>query len=204
MDTTELIPSTKPGGRVKEWVGVVDDHPLFRAGLVQYVDSTPGLGVAWTAGDPEEALAKLSSSWTDFLITDLYFAGQPLGIGLAIQAIKRWPDLKVIVMSAFAEEAASTLADFNGSVAVLDKDRAGEDVIRLLRSLRGRSKARSVEALSRRELDVLAEMRNGRTNREIASTLSISTATVNKHVHAILRKLGVRNRAQAAAISQLR
>jgi DNA-binding NarL/FixJ family response regulator len=205
MDTTEVIPPTRPPGtRVTEWVGVVDDHPLFRAGLVQYVETTPGLGVAWTASEPDEALAKLSSSWTDFLITDLYFAGQPLGIGLAIQAIKRWPDLKVIVMSAFAEEAATALADFNGSVAVLDKDRAGEDVIRLLRSLRGRRKARSVEALSRREQDVLAEMRRGRTNREIAYTLSISTATVNKHVHAILRKLGVRNRAQAAAISQLR
>jgi two-component system, NarL family, response regulator len=190
--------------RVREWVGVVDDHPLFRAGLVQCIEGAPGLGVAWTAREPAEAMAKLSTSSTDFLITDVYFAGQPLGIELAAQAIKRWPALKVVVMSAFVDEAASALATFNGAVAVLDKDRPGDEVVQLLRSLRGRRELRSVEALSRRELEVLAEMRKGRTNREIAFTLGISTATVNKHVHQTLRKLRVRNRAQAVAISQLR
>jgi DNA-binding NarL/FixJ family response regulator len=188
----------------REWVGVVDDHPLFRAGLVQCLEAAPGLGVAWTAGDPEEALVKLSTSWTDFLITDVYFSGRPRGLDLAAEAIKRWPNLKVIVMSAFIDEAAIALADFNGGIAVLDKDRSGDELVQLLRSMRGRREAHSVEALSRRELEVLAEMRKGRTNREIASMLGISTATVNKHVHRILQKLRVRNRAQAVAISQLR
>jgi DNA-binding NarL/FixJ family response regulator len=56
-------------------------------------------------------------------------------------------------------------------------------------------------ALSHREIEVLSEIRVGRTNREIASELGISPTTVNKHVHQILRKLKVRNRAQAALVA---
>jgi DNA-binding NarL/FixJ family response regulator len=48
---------------------------------------------------------------------------------------------------------------------------------------------------------VLAEVRQARTNREIAERLGVSTTTVNKHVHQILRKLGVRNRAEAAIVA---
>ena len=55
--------------------------------------------------------------------------------------------------------------------------------------------------MSRRELEVLSEMRGGSTNREISRTLGISTATVNKHVHKILLKMGARNRAQAIGLS---
>jgi len=52
--------------------------------------------------------------------------------------------------------------------------------------------------LSKRELEVLGEIRRGMTNREIALHLGVSTTTVNKHVHRVLAKLGARNRAQAA------
>jgi DNA-binding CsgD family transcriptional regulator len=53
--------------------------------------------------------------------------------------------------------------------------------------------------LTQREREVLAELKRGRTNREIASRLGVSVPTVNKHVHHVLQKLHVKNRAQAAA-----
>ena len=58
-----------------------------------------------------------------------------------------------------------------------------------------------IEPLSPRETEVLAEIRLGRTNREIADKLRVSTTTVNKHVHQVLRKLRVRNRAEAAIVA---
>jgi two-component system, NarL family, nitrate/nitrite response regulator NarL len=57
------------------------------------------------------------------------------------------------------------------------------------------------ETLSPREVEVLAEIRLARTNREIAERLGVSTTTVNKHVHQVLRKLGVRNRSEAAVVA---
>ena len=54
--------------------------------------------------------------------------------------------------------------------------------------------------LTRRELEVLDEIRRGMTNREIALRLGVSTTTVNKHVHRVLAKLGARNRTQAAIV----
>jgi DNA-binding NarL/FixJ family response regulator len=59
------------------------------------------------------------------------------------------------------------------------------------------------DILSRRQRQVLGELRQGRTNREIAERLGISTGTVNKHVHEILTALKVRNRTQAAAAAGL-
>ena len=58
--------------------------------------------------------------------------------------------------------------------------------------------AESLSGLSRREVEVLAYIRLGLTNRQIAETLYVSTNTVNKHVHQVLRKLAVQNRVQAA------
>jgi NarL family two-component system response regulator LiaR len=131
--------------------------------------------------------------------------------------IQRYPGVKVIIISASLEVDAAAAAKAAGAVAYLPKDLSVSDTMAAIRQLAAVSAgsiifgdflaARSSSArmasshngLTRREQEVLGEMRRGRTNREIASKLGVSIATVNKHVQQVLKKLHVRNRSQAVA-----
>ena len=125
------------------------------------------------------------------------------------------------MVSAFADRQTAAAVKAVGAVGIVSKeapvvellDAIGQAVKRgnttssdgrLKRQARlqpARSPARSAALanLTNRELEVLDEIRQGLTNREIALRLGVSTTTVNKHVHRVLSKLGARNRAQAVS-----
>jgi DNA-binding NarL/FixJ family response regulator len=193
------------------WAAIVDDHPVYRMGLMQALRSVPDFGIAWTAGSPQEALDRLATTPPDLLITDLNFKDGLEGIELIRLVRSRWPEIRVAVVSALAEDTARAAALAAGSAVFLAKDLPAAEMVEKLLVLRpaasrgnGNGGIRPAESLSRREMEVLAEMRKGSTNREIAASLGISTNTVNKHVHRILSKLNARNRAQAISRTNLR
>jgi len=129
---------------------------------------------------------------------------------------KAWRGVTVVATSALADPSVVERALEAGAAGFISKQLSVQEMLRQLESAlarrrsglalgRRRTSARggskiNVGTLSRRELEVLEGIRKGQTNREIASALGISTATVNKHVESVLRKLKARNRAHAASM----
>jgi DNA-binding NarL/FixJ family response regulator len=189
---------------------IVDDHPVYRLGLVEALRAAPEIAVAWTAGSPAEALQCIDATPVDILITDLHFKGGLDAVAMIAHVRSQRPEVRIAVISGLADEDSLAAALAAGAVVYLPKDLPPGEMVRRLVSLGspargavGANGSRVQNGLSRREAEVLSEMRRGSTNREIAQALGVSTNTVNKHVHRILTKLNVRNRAEAIGRSHL-
>ena len=187
-------------------VGIVDDHPLFRAGLRRVLERSGDMSVDWELGDSAGLDAALSRNPVDIVLLDLVLARGGSGLDAIDAAVTRWPDVDVIVVSASLNPETPRLARERGAAGFLAKDMPIPEMISRLREYASQRRRgimfpspRNPLRLSLREREVLNEIRSGRTNREIAAALGISISTVNKHVQRVLRKLNVRNRAQAAA-----
>lgn len=186
-------------------VGIVDDHPLFRAGLRRVLERVGEMQVEWELADPAELEAAFTRNPVDVILMDVELGRGGNGLDATQAAVTRWPDLAVIVLSGSLDPDSPRLAFDRGAAAFIAKDMPIVEMIAKIQEfasgLRRRKLRRSNDSyrLSARERQVLQEIRRGRTNREIAATLGVSTTTVNKHVHRVLKKLNVRNRAQAAA-----
>lgn len=200
-------------------LGVVDDHEVFRIGLRSLLDRTDGIAVGWDTGSVHEAIARCGTDPVDAVLMDVNLGGPLDGLQATRMLRAAHAGLKVVLMSGLADERILTSARVVGAVGFLPKELSGTEMIGALRAMlpAGRDPVRrpvrrmepivdgslagARATLSTREKEVLAEIRLGRTNREIAVKLGVSTTTVNKHVHSLLRKLGVRNRAEAAIVA---
>ena len=194
---------------------IADDHKVVRQGLRFLLSSEPGIEVAGEAADGVAALAAIRDIRPDVVLLDLFM---PRLDGLAVLAAMRDQRLTaaVLVLTSSADDqhlveaikagALSYLPKTAGVDQVVDAVRAaarGESVLqpaataRLLRELR-HAAADPLGQLTPRETDVLKGLAQGRSNREIARTLSVSEETVKSHVSSILAKLGLADRTQAA------
>jgi DNA-binding NarL/FixJ family response regulator len=198
-------------------VGIVDDHPVFRLGLRRAFERETDLEVTWELGSTTDLLATLASSRVDVVLMDLNLGPDEDSLAATRALIQRYPGVKVIIISASLEGDAAAAAKAAGAIAYLPKDLPVSDTVAAIRGLGSATlgaivfgdflaarsgsgkKETSRHGLTRREQEVLAEIRRGRTNKEIATKLGVSIATVNKHVQQVLKKLHVRNRSQAVA-----
>jgi len=198
-------------------VGIVDDHPIFRLGLRRSLAREPDFEVAWELGTASEALMRMPEDAVDVLLMDLNLGPHEDALAVTRAISERYSPIKVIVISASLEAEAADAARDAGAIGYLQKDFAIADMVAEVRRLALRKvgtqdfadsrPARRTEVgswaekqgLSRREREVLALLRRGHSNREIASRLHVSTTTVNKHVQHVLKKLEVRTRGQAVA-----
>jgi DNA-binding NarL/FixJ family response regulator len=197
-------------------VAIVDDHEVFRLGLRTLLERTGAVEVAWDTGSPHEAWSRVGVEPVDAVLVDFNLGGPVDGLETARMLTSSHPGLRVVLMSGLMDEQRLAEAPRAGVVGFLPKSLAADDMLaaiqavvreaggsgreRLLPVLQDDPDSR-IQPLSPRETEVLAEIRLGRTNREIAEKLQVSTTTVNKHVHKVLRKLGVRNRAEAATVA---
>jgi DNA-binding NarL/FixJ family response regulator len=199
-------------------VGIVDDHPVFRLGLVRSFEREPDLTVAWEVGTADEVFQILPSKPVDVVLMDLYLGPGQDGLA-ATQAIRKsYADVKVIIISASLDWETASASRIAGACGYLPKDLAVADMVAAIRGLASPKLGTmefnlllappagtnpntwvSRQGLTKREQEVLGELRRGRTNREIANRLNVSITTVNKHVQQVLKKLSVRTRAQAVA-----
>jgi len=199
-------------------LGIVDDHPVFRLGLRLLFEREVDVEVAWDLGSATELLTTLASAPVDVVLMDLNLGPEEDSLAETRVVVERYPDVKVVFISASLDGDAAAAARAAGAVGYLPKDLSVHDTMGAIRGLAATGTgeigfgdfltARAVvtgkntiarHGLTRRELEVVTELRRGRTNREIASKLGVSIATVNKHVQQVLKKLHVRNRGQAVA-----
>jgi DNA-binding NarL/FixJ family response regulator len=207
-------------------VGIVDDHPLFRLGLRQALEQEEGISVAWDVGSVADARRVLRERTVDVILMDVHLGDDAGGVEATYALARERPEIKVVLISALIDDVVVRAARRAGAAGYLAKDVRPEQLARALRALATMSGStrrsgslnliervplrrerrvaissgarRKPELLSPREMQVLSEIRAGRTNREIAQRLGISATTVNKHVHKILQKLSVKNRTLAA------
>jgi len=199
-------------------LGIVDDHPVFRLGLARALEHEADLEVAWDIGSTKELLERMRMSPVDVVLMDLSLGPGEDSLVATKALIQRHARVKVIVISALIEPEAAQAAKAAGAIGYMPKDMAVSEIVAGLRETMtmsgkdrkfaaylaapapaGNGRVVSRHGLTPREQEVVKELRRGRTNREIAAKLGVSTPTVNKHVQHVLKKLGVRSRGQAVA-----
>jgi DNA-binding NarL/FixJ family response regulator len=191
---------------------VVDDHPVVRQGLRTFLDVQDGITVVGEAADGAGCVAAAAELDPDVVLLDLRMPGSD-GVD-ALRGLREGGNrARVLVITSFPEPAAVLPAMRAGAAGYVYKDvdppalaaairavHAGHvllhpDVARLLAA--GPPQPAGAR-LTARERDVLAELARGRSNREIARALGLAEKTVKTHVSAVLMKLGVQDRTQAA------
>lgn len=192
---------------------LVDDHPVFRDGLRQLLDSTGEFTVVAEAGDGLEALAWARRQHADVVLMDLHLPRMD-----GVTAIRRLaeiaPATRVLVLSTYDADDEVVSAIEAGAVGYLLKDTSraglisavraaarGEPVLSPLAARRVLSRIREParDLLKPRELELLRLVAGGATNREAAGRLFVSEATVKAHLLRIYERLGARDRASAVA-----
>lgn len=198
---------------------VVDDHEVVRLGLVTLLEDLPWIRVVAQADSAEEALLAVSRYSPDVIVMDIRLPGDS-GIDACQQITSRWPDIKVVMLTSYGDDALIFRAIQAGAsgyilkqvgthalIDAIDALRRGEALLdpvvtqRVLTRVRQDEIARQAAAfrdLSEREMEVLALVAKGKSNVEIAQEMSLAQKTVRNHVSAILAKLGLTNRIEAA------
>jgi DNA-binding NarL/FixJ family response regulator len=195
---------------------IADDHPVVRQGLRILLSLEDDIEVVGEVGDGAEAVELAAALVPDVILLDLKL---PVLDGLGVLADLRDRGLspRVLVLTSVADQASVTVAMRAGAAGFLYKDVDPDALVRAVRSVHDgntvlapeaagslvRSGARStavagLDALTAREREVLAQVAEGRSNREIARLLHVSEKTVKTHVSSVLAKLGVADRTQAA------
>jgi len=202
---------------------VIDDHVLFREGLVSLFQSTTDFDVVDQAGTVKEGVEKAFHHRPDIILMDFSL---PDGTGLdATRTIlNEMPACKIIFLTVYETDENIMTAIQLGARGYMLKNISSTSLLSSLRALDqgeiamsrrmmtraleysqsslSHSRRGFVQNLSPREIDILFEMQNGSSNFEIAQKLYLSENTVKHHTHNILDKLGVSNRREAGAIAR--
>lgn len=193
-------------------VFVVEDHAVVRQGLIALLSSAAEIEVVGFAKDGREAVDRYKSLMPDVTLMDLQMPVMP-GVE-AIQEIRRAvPSARFIVLTTFDGDEDIYRAMQAGARAYLLKGMDMEELVDAIRAVNaGRGRIPPViaeklaqrvagEELTSRELEVLERIVAGRSNKEIASDLHITEATVKSHVNSLLGKLGASDRTNAAVVA---
>jgi NarL family two-component system response regulator LiaR len=195
---------------------VVDDHAVVREGLRNFLGTLPDIDLVGEAGGGAEALVVAAKAAPAVVLMDLVMPEMD-GIETTRRLREQFPDVKVIVLTSFADDNRLFPALRAGAVAYLLKDvgpkeladtiraaargeiRLGPGVAeRLVAGIAGSADRQPEQDLTERELEVLRCIARGRSNKEIGDDLCISEKTVKSHVGNILDKLCLADRTQAA------
>ncbi|REF36522.1 response regulator [Thermasporomyces composti] len=194
---------------------LVDDHPVVRDGLRGMLAGDPRFEVVGEAADGAEAVARAEVLVPDVILMDLRMPGMD-GVAAITRLAERGVPSRVLVLTTYDTDTDVVAAVEAGATGYLLKDAPREDLLRAVVAtargeavlspavatrLLGQVRQPAREPLSQRELDVLALIAQGATNREAAESLFISEATVKTHLLHIYAKLGVNDRAAAVAVA---
>ena len=197
-------------------VVIADDHRVVRDGLCYLLGQEPGVEVVGEAGDGRQAVDVVAATRPDVLLLDLYLPG--LDGHAVLAALRDAPHRPAVVMLTSATDDEHLVRAVQaGATAYLLKTASAEHVIAAVRDAAAGTASLSPELLtlltralrrppppdplgplSPREREVLRLIARGHSNRQIARDLAIGEQTVKTHVRAILAKLGLQDRVQAA------
>jgi DNA-binding NarL/FixJ family response regulator len=196
---------------------IADDHPVVRQGLAVLFDVQDDIALVGQASDGAEAVRLTRELAPVVLLLDLMLPGLD-GMGVLARLRAEDTPTRVLVLTSAGGSARPALALQAGAAGFLYKDVDPDALVRAIRSVHdghtvlapaaaglvagrpGRD-VRGVGALTSREREVFALLADGQSNREIARTLRVSEKTVKTHVSAVLAKLGVADRTQAALLA---
>jgi DNA-binding NarL/FixJ family response regulator len=205
---------------------IVDDHALYRVGIRNILEREPDLEIVAEADDARTALDASFATNPDVILMDLTLPS-PGGIETTQRVKRELPSAAIIVLSTEEDEDALFEAIKAGAAAFILKDIAPEDLVMVIRrvvageylindkvfskpavasrvlkefrelAVYGQEAAPIFAPLSPRDVEILDNIAQGMTNKQVAYALSISEQTVKNHMSSILRKLSVNDRTQA-------
>ena len=205
----------EPAGEVPVRIVLVDDHTILRQGLRSLLEREHDLQVVGEASSAGEALAVVERTQPSIALLDMKLspASDHDGLGLCAQLSKRYPGLRILVLSTFADDPLVVSAIQHGACGYVVKDVDTVELVRAIRLVARNGSAfdsRSAAAMMRsihvpqarsgltgRELSVLRLVARGLSNRGIGARLYLSETTVKFHVRNIMRKLDATSRAEA-------
>lgn len=204
----------KPLQADRRRVAIVDDHPMTRAGIAQLIEKQSDLEVLFEAGSPAEAMGILPRQVPDLLLTDITMPGAG-GIDLIKDALSMYPGLPIIVVSMHDEVIYAERALRAGAKGYVMKEAGGEKLLAAIRRVlsgqvyvseaiaarildsfstgKPRGSHSPIEKLSDREFEVLQLIGQGKSTRDIAEKLRLSSKTVDVHRANIKEKLRLRD-----------
>jgi two-component system, NarL family, response regulator DevR len=196
---------------------IVDDHEVVRMGLRAALEIEDDFTVVAEASDGQQAIDRARVQHPDIVLMDVRMDGMD-GIEACREIRSEFPEIKVLMLTSFAEEETVVAALLAGAAGYVLKNVPRTRLLESLRSVaRGESLLDSAvtrnvldklmtgkpkkdeDNLTEREREVLALIAEGATNKEIAARLVVSENTARNHVSHILSKLGFSRRSEAAA-----
>jgi len=198
---------------------VVEDHPLFRKGVISLLSSVPDFEVVGEATSGKEAVAHAAKLQPDVILMDLQMPGGN-GIEATREIVHESPSIRILVVTLFEDDDSVFMALRAGARGYVLKDADEEELVRAIRAA-GRGEAifspavaervlayfagsplaasppQAFPTLTEREREILNLIARGHPNPSIARELSLSTKTVGNYVSNIFTKLQVADRAQA-------
>ncbi|HTP01043.1 MAG TPA: response regulator transcription factor [Anaerolineales bacterium] len=204
----------------KQRIVLVDDHEVVRLGLKSLLERHPQFDVVGEAGSAREAVEQVAALKPEVVLMDIRLPGTS-GIEACEEIVNKFPGTRVIMLTSYADDEMLFSAIRAGASGYLLKQIGSEDLVKALEAVsRGEAlldpavtqrvfqevrravkeeEASAFAHLSQQEKHVLLLVSEGKTNREIAKSLFLGEGTVRNYVSSILSKLGVNNRAEAAA-----
>jgi len=192
---------------------IADDHPLVRHGLKTYFEACDDIYLVGEAENGVEAIEICEKHLPDVVLMDVQMPELD-GVKAATNILKKWPDIKVIILTSFIDKELIENSLRAGALSYLLKNESGERIVKVIRDAHQGKSNLSSEAtqimisevrnplskrfkLTKREKEILSLMVEGLSNKEIANRLTLSTSTIQFHVTNILSKLSVSKRTEA-------
>ncbi|MFE2950752.1 response regulator [Embleya sp. NPDC059267] len=198
-------------------VFLLDDHEVVRRGLADLLGGEPDIEIVGESGSAAEAARRIPALRPDVAILD---GRLPDGSGIDVcrEVRSRFPEINALILTSYDDEDALFAAIMAGAAGYVLKQIRGRDLIAAVRAVaagqslldpavttrvlervrNGPAAEPGPTGLSEREKQVLEHIAQGQTNREIAESLGLAEKTVKNYVSAVLNKLGLERRVQAA------
>jgi len=194
---------------------LADDHPVVRDGLAAIVNQQPDMQVVAEAGDGEEALKLFDEHLPDVMVLDLRMPKRD-GVAVVQSVLEKHPKARMLIMTTFDGDEDIFRSLSQGAKGYLLKDAPRAEILSAIRavsedrpytssSVAAKALQRMAKpSLTQREMSVLQEIAQGRSNKDIARRLSITEGTAKTHVKSILTKLDAISRTEAVAVAHKR
>ncbi|MCK4778490.1 MAG: response regulator transcription factor [Actinomycetia bacterium] len=201
---------------------IVDDHQLFRHGMLKMLESFKDVEVVGEAESGEEAISRAEEIFPDVIIMDLGLPGKIDGIEATHKIKRLYPKVEIVALTMYQDEKHILMAIKAGASGYVVKDAKIEEVVEAVRrAKRGESLLDPVvsrkilneftsmktnlerdkigfDDLTSREHQILKIIAEGKANKEIAYELNVSEKTIKNHITNIFRKMQVNARTEAA------
>ncbi len=210
-----MSPAVAEAAVAKIRVILADDHPVVRDGLAAIVNQQKDMTVVAEAQDGADAITMYEEHRPDVMVLDLRMPRRD-GVAVVEEVLDRHPKARLLIMTTYDGDEDIFRSLSKGAKGYLLKDAPRTEILSAIRAVAndqpytsGAIAAKALQRLSRpsltqRELDVLQQIAEGRSNKDIGRRLKITEGTAKTHVKAILTKLDAISRTEAVAVAHKR